>query len=108
MTAVIDPADARRSASHMIRSSITLSLTGLHVGWMTNASTPRTFSLISQNDSPSEKRVRRIFASGVSRYAAMAVARSGFAFPENRQTFLNNTKPSQPSLAGDARDAAVS
>jgi hypothetical protein len=31
----MDPADARRSASTMINSSIRLSLTGEHVGWMT-------------------------------------------------------------------------
>src|SRR5258708_18031714 len=97
MTAVMEPADERRSASHMIKSSITLSLTGLHVGWMTNASTPRTFSLISQKLSPSEKRVILILASGVSRYPAIDAARGGFAFPEKRQTFLNTRTPVVPS-----------
>src|SRR6185436_11686836 len=89
MTAVMDPADARRSASHMMRSSITLSLTGALVGWMTKASTPRTFSLISQNDSPSLKRVIFDFDSGVSRYAAIDALSCGLAFPEKIQTFLN-------------------
>jgi len=35
MTAVMDPADARRSASTMMSSSMTLSFTGEHVGCTT-------------------------------------------------------------------------
>jgi hypothetical protein len=33
MTAVIEPAEARRRASAMMSSSITWSFTGAHVGW---------------------------------------------------------------------------
>src|SRR5580704_650928 len=89
MTAVIEPADARRSASAMMRSSITLSFVGLLVGWITNASTPRTFSPISTKLSPSLNRVTRHLPMGVSRYSPIAAASSGFALPENTQTFLN-------------------
>jgi len=38
------PAEARRSASIMISSSIRCSLTGGQVGWMTKVSSPRAFS----------------------------------------------------------------
>src|SRR5580704_12899716 len=93
ITAVIDPADARRSASVMMRSSITLSFVGLLVDWMTNASTPRTFSPISTKLSPSLKRVTLHLPSGVSRYCPMAAASSGFALPEKRHTFLNTREP---------------
>ena len=41
-------ADARFSASRIRRSSIRLSFTGWHVGWMTKTSRPRTFSRIWQ------------------------------------------------------------
>jgi hypothetical protein len=54
MTAVIEPAEARRSASTMMRSSITLSFTGEQVACTTYVSTPRTFSSRTQNVSPSE------------------------------------------------------
>ena len=40
----------------MISSSMRLSLTGGQVGWMTNASRPRTFSVILTKVSPSVKR----------------------------------------------------
>src|ERR1700759_998499 len=89
MTAVMDPADARRSASTMMRSSITLSFVGLLIGWITNASTPRTFSPISTKLSPSLKRVTRHLPSGVSRYCAIAAANGMLALPEKRHTFLN-------------------
>src|SRR5882672_5099023 len=93
MTAVIDPAEARRRASVMMSSSITLSLVGQLVDWMTNASTPRTFSPISTKLSPSLKRITLHLPSGVSRYCPMAAASSGFALPEKRQTFLNTRGP---------------
>jgi hypothetical protein len=44
---MIDPAEARLSASIMTRSSIRLSLAGAQVGCTTKQFTPRTFSLIS-------------------------------------------------------------
>ena len=72
MTAVMEPADARRSASAMMSSSITLSLTGEQVGWMMYVSTPRTFSSISQKVSPSLKRDTRHWPSGVSRTCAIS------------------------------------
>src|SRR5260370_12524106 len=87
----------------MMSSSITLSLVGLLVGWMMNASTPRTFSPISTKLSPSLKRVTRHFPTGVSRYWAIAAARAGLAFPENRQTFLNTRAVSSAGRAIVAR-----
>ena len=44
---MIEPADARLSASIMTSSSIRLSLAGAQVGCTTKQFTPRTFSLIS-------------------------------------------------------------
>ena len=44
---MIEPADARLSASIMISSSIRLSFAGAQVGCTTKQFTPRTFSLIS-------------------------------------------------------------
>ena len=70
-----------------------MSFVGLLVDWMTNASTPRTFSPISTKLSPSLKRVTLHLPSGVSRYCPMAAASSGFALPEKRQTFLNTREP---------------
>ena len=49
-------AEARRSASMMISSSIRLSFAGKLVDWMTNTSSPRTFSWISTKISWSAKR----------------------------------------------------
>ena len=49
-------ADARRSASIMISNSIRLSLAGKLVDWITNMSSPRTFSWTSTNTSMSAKR----------------------------------------------------
>ena len=49
-------AEARRSASTMISSSMRLSLTGGHVDWMTKTSRPRVFSRMRIMISPSENR----------------------------------------------------
>src|SRR4051812_16582784 len=91
MTAVIEDADARRSASHMIKSSIKLSFTGEQVGWITYVSRPRTFSRISQNVSPSLKRDTRASPSGVSSTFAISVANAGLALPVNKQNLLTGT-----------------
>ncbi len=50
------PGEARRSASIMISNSIRLSLAGKLVDWITNMSSPRTFSCTSTNTSMSAKR----------------------------------------------------
>src|SRR3954468_21478737 len=83
--------DARRSASHMIKSSIKLSFTGEQVGWITYVSRPRTFSRISQNVSPSLKRDTRASPSGVSSTFAISVANAGLALPVNKQKRLTAT-----------------
>ena len=77
----------------MMSSSITLSLVGVLVGWMTKASTPRTFSPISTKLSPSLKRVTLHLPSGVSRYWPIDAASAGLALPEKRHTFLNTRTP---------------
>ena len=59
--------DARRSASMRIRSSIRWSFAGNDVDWMTNTSSPRTFSWISTKISMSAKRRTMHLASGSSR-----------------------------------------
>ena len=64
---MIRRADARRSASMQISSSIRLSLAGKLVDWTTNTSSPRTFSWISTKISMSAKRRTMHSASGVSR-----------------------------------------
>ena len=60
-------AEERRSASVMISSSIRWSLAGNEVDWMTNTSSPRTFSWISTKISMSAKRRTWQRASGTSR-----------------------------------------
>ena len=70
--AALEPAEARRSASAMIKSSIRLSFTGEQVGWMMYVSTPRTFSRISQNVSPSLNLDTRHWPSGISRTCAIS------------------------------------
>ena len=57
-------AEPRFSASMMTSSSIRLSLAGKEVDWMTNTSSPRTFSWISTNTSMSEKRRMLALISG--------------------------------------------
>src|SRR5262245_9091616 len=98
----MEPADARRSASTMMSSSITLSFTGEHVGWTTYVSTPRTFSWITQNVSPSEKRETRDLPSGNSRQLQISCVRAGFAFPEKMATLLNTDgAPPSPGNCGE-------
>jgi hypothetical protein len=67
MTAVMRRADARRSASMMMSSSIKWSLAGAEVDWITNTSSPRTFSWTSTKISMSAKRRTTHLASGVLR-----------------------------------------
>src|SRR6266852_9386969 len=83
MTALIDPALARLSASHMISSSIKWSFTGGEVDWMMNTSRPRTFSPISTWISPSEKRVTSALESGRFKYSQIRRASAGLEFPAN-------------------------
>src|SRR6202521_1561388 len=59
MTAVTRPAEARRRASRMMKSSIRCSLTGGLVGWITKTSWPRIESSILTLISPSGKWRRR-------------------------------------------------
>ena len=56
-------ADDRRSASHMISSSIRLSFAGFDVDWMMNMSSPRTFSNTSTKISASLNRSTRVLTS---------------------------------------------
>ena len=57
-----------------ISSSIRLSLAGKLVDWMTNTSSPRTFSSMVTNTSLSANRRTCALVSGMSRYSAMCVA----------------------------------
>src|SRR3954465_13646562 len=74
-------ADARRSASVMISSSIRWSLAGNDVDWMMKASEPRTFSWISTKISMSAKRRTTALVSDRSSPSAMACAKAGFELP---------------------------
>src|SRR5579872_2806342 len=74
-------ADARRSASVMIRSSIRWSLAGNDVDWITNTSEPRTFSWISTKISMSAKRRTTALVSGRSNQLAISLARVGLELP---------------------------
>src|SRR5258707_12147573 len=83
MTALMDPALARLSASHMINSSIKWSFTGGEVDWMIKTSRPRTFSPISTWISPSENRVTSALESGRFKYSQIRRASAGLEFPAN-------------------------
>src|SRR5438552_1015372 len=82
MTAVTRPADARRSASRMMNSSIRCSFTGGLVGWITNTSWPRIESSILTLISPSGKWRSRGSVSGTSRISAILAASIMLAPPE--------------------------
>lgn len=64
ITAMMRPALARRAASTMMRSSITLWFDGGQVGWMMKTSSPRMFSLIFTKLSPSGNAVTSTSDSG--------------------------------------------
>src|SRR6266849_1526732 len=81
MTAVTLPAEARRSASRMMNSSIRCSLTGGDVGWMTKTSCPRIESSILTLISPSGKRRRRGSVRGTPSLSEMRWARPRLALP---------------------------
>ena len=78
----MEPADARFSASHMMRSSMMLVLASGEVGWTTYVSIPRTFSPISTWISPSEKRPTIARESGMPSSLQMDSASFRLAFPE--------------------------
>src|SRR5690242_21867109 len=67
----------------MIKSSISVSLTGGHVGWRTKTSAPRTFSLTCTYTSPSENRLTSASERGTRRYWAISSASGRFALPVN-------------------------
>src|SRR5713101_4698558 len=81
MTSVTLPAEARRSASRMMKSSIRCSFTGGEVGWITNTSCPRIESSILTLISPSGKRRRRGSVSGTSSLVEISCASPGLALP---------------------------
>src|SRR5437762_12558345 len=74
-------AEARRSASVMINSSIRWSLAGYDVDWITNTSEPRTFSLISTKISMSAKRRTTAFVGGMCSQSAICCAKAGLELP---------------------------
>src|SRR6266542_328438 len=82
MTAVTRPAEARRRASRMMKSSIRFSLIGWQVGWTTNTSWPRIESWILTSISPSGKRRTRGSVSGTDSSREISSANSGLALPE--------------------------
>src|SRR5215813_1828978 len=81
MTAVIRRAEARRSASRRMKSSIRLSLTGWHVGWITNTSWPRIESWILTSISPSGNRRTRGSVSGTPISSEISAPSSGLELP---------------------------
>src|SRR5690349_17516485 len=74
---------ARRNASMMMNSSIRLWLVGGEVGWITNTSSPRTFSSILMNVSPSGNGSMVHLPRGTPTFLQMALARVSFAVPLN-------------------------
>src|SRR5882724_4681454 len=81
MTAVTRDAEERLKLSSRISSSIRLSLTGLHVGWTTKMSEPRTFSSIWQKVSPSEKLKEETLPAVRFRYSQISCTSAGWARP---------------------------
>ncbi len=88
MMATIDPADARLSASIMIKSSIRFWFTGELVGCTTKQFTPRTFSPISTKISPSENVVTSAAPGRTSTQRQIDSASSRFALPEKMVSAL--------------------
>ena len=74
-------AEARRSASVMISSSIRWSLAGNDVDWMMKTSEPRTFSWISTKISMSAKRRTTALVSGRFSHLAISCASTGLELP---------------------------
>src|SRR6185437_4098479 len=76
------PAEARRSASSMMSSSMRCSLVGKQVGWTRKTSAPRTFSSSWKWISPSEKRWNLDSPSGTPRNLQISSERGRLAEPE--------------------------
>src|SRR5690242_12100641 len=74
-------AEARRSASVMINSSIRWSLAGYDVDWRMKTSEPRTFSWISTKISMSADRRTTVFVNANPSSSAIAVASAGLELP---------------------------
>ena len=77
------PAEARLSASAMVRTSIRLSFVGEQVGCTINTSRPRTFSSNSTAISPSENLPTEARPKDISRCLATLSANAGLALPVN-------------------------
>src|SRR5579875_618676 len=76
------PAEARRSASSMISSSMRCWSVGKQVGWITKTSAPRTFSSSWKWISPSEKRWNLHSPSGTPRNLQISSDSARLAEPE--------------------------
>src|SRR5271170_2819511 len=87
-------AEARRSASVMISSSIRWSLAGNDVDWITNTSEPRTFSWIWTNISMSAKRRTMALVCGTLSQEEISWARAGLELPATSliEPFLADTE----------------
>ena len=72
---------ARRNASIMMNNSIRLWLVGGDVGWTTNTSSPRTFSSILTNVSPSGNGWMVHLPSSMPMDLQMARAKGSLAVP---------------------------
>src|ERR1043165_6814990 len=79
---------ARRSASIMMNSSIKLWFVGGDVGWMTKMSSPRTFSSILTNVSPSGNGWTEHLPSSMPMDSQMAFAKGGLAVPQKIFTIV--------------------
>src|SRR6185312_10482160 len=97
-------AELRRSALVMISSSIRWSLEGKLVDWMTNTSSPRTFSRISTKISLSANRRMLAFTSGRANLAEMASASGLLLLPV--RIFMAKPLISKEKTATPGRDGA--
>src|ERR1039458_3455596 len=77
---------ARRSASIMMNSSIRLWFVGGDVGWMMKTSSPRTFSSIFTNVSPSGNGLMSHLPSSQPMDLQMARAKGSFAVRSEEHT----------------------
>src|ERR1700732_91922 len=93
-------AEARRSASVMIRSSIRWSLAGNDVDWMMKTSEPRTFSWISTKISMSAKRRTVALVGGICSQLAISCASAGLELPATSliEPFLADIEASPRAL----------
>src|SRR3954470_19390349 len=108
MTAVTREAEERLKLSSRISSSIRFSLTGLHVGWTTKMSEPRTFSSIWQKVSPSEKLKEDTLPAVRFRYSQISCTSAGWARPPKIFSSPAIVSPATTKCLGNGLTLAIS